>query len=394
MAQGERWDVFCRVVDNYGDVGVSWRLARQLGVEHGKRVRLFLDDLTVLAKMRPEIDPRYDIQTFEGVEVARLAEPFAVDEVADVVVETFGCDPPESYVLAMAERTPKPRWINLEYLSAEEWVEGSHALPSPNPRLPLVKHYFFPGFTARTGGLLRERDLLARRDAFRADAGAQAAFWRSVAGRTPPAAALKVSLFAYAGAPFEALRRSLAAYPGPVWLVTPEGAAATALAGREPPRTIRRNGEDGGMRREVEVVAVPFLSQDRYDLLLWVCDVNFVRGEDSFVRAQWAARPFVWHIYPQEEGAHWVKLAAFLQRYAAGLDRARAGAVTRLWEAWNRREDDDRESGAGVGFAEAWAGFVSRREALDAHADAWCRQLAARRDLVDQLVDFADNVLK
>ena len=65
-----------------------------------------------------------------------------------------------------------------------------------------------------------------------------------------------------------------------------------------------------------------------------------------------------------------------------------------IWEAWNRREDDDRESGAGVGFAEAWAGFVSRREALDAHADAWCRQLAARRDLVDQLVDFADNVLK
>jgi uncharacterized repeat protein (TIGR03837 family) len=179
-----------------------------------------------------------------------------------------------------------------------------------------------------------------------------------------------------------------------VWLVTPEGAAATALAGREPPRAIRRNGEDGGMRREVEVVAVPFLSQDRYDLLLWACDVNFVRGEDSFVRAQWAARPFVWHIYPQEEGAHWVKLAAFLQRYAAGLDRARAGAVTRLWEAWNRREDDDRESGAGVVFSEAWAVYVSRLEALDAHAEAWCRQLAARRDLVDQLVDFADNVLK
>jgi uncharacterized repeat protein (TIGR03837 family) len=394
MAQGERWDVFCRVVDNYGDVGVSWRFARQLAVEHGKRVRLFLDDLTVLAKMRPEIDPGYDIQSFEGVEVVRLAEPFVVEEVADVVVETFGCDPPQAYVLAMAERTPKPRWINLEYLSAEDWVEGSHALPSPNPRLPLVKHYFFPGFTRRTGGLLRERDLLARRDAFLADAGAQAAFWRSVAGRTPPTGALKVSVFAYAGAPFEALHRSVAGYPGPVWLVTPEGAAATALAGRAPARAIRRNGEDGGMRREVEVVAIPFLPQDRYDLLLWACDVNFVRGEDSFVRAQWAARPFVWHIYPQDEGAHWVKLAAFLQRYTAGLDRARAGAVTRLWEAWNRREDDASGSGAGIGFAEAWAGFVSRREALDAHAQAWCRWLAAQRDLVDQLVDFADNVLK
>ena len=197
----ERWDVFCRVVDNFGDVGVSWRLARSLAREHGKRVRLWLDDLTVLAKLRPDLDPAWDIQTREGVEVARLAEPFVVDEVADVVVETFGCDPPEAYVLAMAARTPPPRWINLEYLSAEEWVERSHALPSPNPRLPLVKHYFFPGFTPRTGGLLRERGLLQRRDDFQADAGAQAAFWRGLVGRAPPENALKLSLFAYTGAP-------------------------------------------------------------------------------------------------------------------------------------------------------------------------------------------------
>jgi uncharacterized repeat protein (TIGR03837 family) len=392
MPPPDRWDVFCRVVDNFGDVGVSWRLARSLAVEHGKRVRLWLDDLTVLAKLRPEIDPRYDLQALEGVEVARLAEPFAVDEVADVVVETFGCDPPEAYVLAMAERAVKPRWINLEYLSAEEWVEGSHALPSPNPRLPLVKHFFFPGFTPRTGGLLRERGLLERRDAFQADAGAQAAFWRSLTGRRPPEGALKVSLFAYAGAPFEALRLAAASYPGPVWLVAPEGVASTALAEREAPRTARRNQHDGGARREVEVLRVPFLPQDRYDLLLWACDVNFVRGEDSFVRAQWAARPFVWHVYPQEQGAHWVKLAAFLGRYTAGLDRTRAAAVTRLWEAWNQREGDESERRPAL--AEAWAGFAARREALQAHAQAWCRGLAARRDLAEQLVDFCDNVLK
>ncbi len=175
----ERWDVFTRVVDNFGDVGVSWRLARLLAREHGKRVRLWLDDLTVLAKLRPEIDSSRDRQQLSGVEVARLAEPFTLDSVADVVVETFGCDPPAAYVEAMAQRGARPRWINLEYLSAEEWIEGSHALPSPNPRLPLVKHFFFPGFTAKTGGLLREESLLRRRDEFQADEGAQAAFWRS-----------------------------------------------------------------------------------------------------------------------------------------------------------------------------------------------------------------------
>ncbi len=376
----ERWDIFCRVVDNYGDVAVSWRLSRQLAREHGKRVRLWLDDLTVLAKLRPEIHPAFDLQTLDQVEVVRIREPLAVDFVADVVVETFGCDPPESYVLAMAAAPRKPRWINLEYLSAEEWVEGSHALPSPNPRLPLVKHFFFPGFTRKTGGLLREESLLRRRDEFQGDAGAQAAFWTSLAGAVPPEGALKLSLFSYAGAPVESLVRGIR-HAGPAWIIAPEGIAATALARWK------------GRVREAEMVHnVPFLAQDRYDQLLWACDVNFVRGEDSFVRAQWAARPFVWHIYPQDDGAHWVKLAAFLARYTAGLDRSHAAAVTALWESWNRRDDSQSPEKASLG--DAWAGFISKREVLEAHARQWSQALAARRDLAAELVDFVDNVVK
>jgi len=383
MAGPERWDIFCRVVDNYGDVGVSWRLARQVAREHGKRVRLWLDDLTVLSKLRPEIDPAQDVQELEQVTVERIREP--VGAIADVVVETFGCDPPEPYVHAMAAATAKPRWINLEYLSAEEWVERSHALPSPNPRLPLVKHYFFPGFTPRTGGLLREESLLRRRDEFRADAGAQAAFWRLLVGRAPPPDALKISLFTYAGAPVESLARACAHHGGPVWLVAPEGIAATALEAwraREP------------ARGSVECFTTPFLAQDRYDELLWACDVNFVRGEDSFVRAQWAARPFVWHIYPQDEGAHYVKLAAFLRRYTADLDRAQAAAVTSLWEAWNRREEPPPGAKLAPAIPDAWAAFVARREAIERHASAWAERLARHRNLAETLVDFADNVLK
>ena len=396
MPNGKRWDIFCRVVDNFGDVGVSWRLARQVAREHGKGVRLWLDDLTVLAKLRPEIDPARDVQTLEQVEVARLRELFEAREVADVVVETFGCDPPGAYVHAMAAREAKPRWINLEYLSAEEWVEGSHALPSPNPRLPLVKHYFFPGFTPGTGGLLRERSLLARRDEFQADAGAQAAFWTSLVGKAPPPDALKVSLFAYAGAPLEGLARACMQYPGPVWLIASEGVAASALRSMVAPAhdTIRRNVHPGSRRRELEVFTIPFLAQDRYDQLLWASDVNFVRGEDSFVRAQWAARPFAWNIYPTEDGAHWVKMAAFLARYTAALDRSQAGAVTALWEAWNRRGADESSGKVPPSLPDAWSAFIARREALEAHAKAWSAGLAARRDLAAELVDFADNVVK
>ena len=392
-ATAERWDVFCRIVDHYGDAGVSWRLARQLAREQGKQVRLWMDDLTVLAHLRPEVDPARELQPLEGVQIARLREHFGPGDVADVVVETFGCETPAEYVASMAGRAPRTRWINLEYLSAEEWVDGCHALPSPHPRLPLTKHYFYPGFSPRTGGLLREESLLRRRDEFQADGGAQAAFWRSLVGRSPPEGCLKVSLFGYAGAPFEALARTCISMPGPIWLVVPEGMASQALSGW--PNTIgpRANGLDGGHRRELEIHHVPFMPQDRYDQLLWACDVNFVRGEDSFVRAQWAARPFVWQIYPTDDGAHWVKLSAFLARYTAGLERTQAAAVVALWEAWNRGREPAEGPTVKPTLQSAWSDFIARREALQAHARDWAAGLASRRDLAASLADFVDNLL-
>jgi uncharacterized repeat protein (TIGR03837 family) len=376
MPQREHWDVFCRVVDNYGDAGVAFRLARCLAREHGKRVRLWLDDLTVLAKLRPDADAGAASQEIEGVLVRRWF-PEAVDwraeGIAHVVLETFGCDTPEPYVEAMAAARPRPRWINLEYLSAEDWVESSHALPSPHPRLaPLTRHFFFPGFTARTGGLLRERGLLARRDAFQADRGTQGAFWRSIGVEPPPPEAIAVSLFGYAGAPYGGLLDALSRQAGPAWVVAPDGVASAAVAAWQ-----------GGAARKGGLRAwrVPFLPQDRYDLLLWACDVNFVRGEDSFVRAQWAGRPFVWQPYAQDDGAHEVKRDAFLARHSAAMERAHAAAVRDLWVAWN----------GGEGLARAWPAFAARREAIAQATQAWCRDLASRADLATALVGFADD---
>jgi uncharacterized repeat protein (TIGR03837 family) len=377
--KADRWDIFCHVVDNYGDVAVAWRLARCLARRRsrgeGRRVRLWLDDQTVLSRLRPEITPDLSYQSLEGVEVRRWYAPFPEVEPADVVVETFGCNPPEGYLEAMAARSPPSRWINLEYLSAEAWVEGSHKLPSPHPRLPLTKHFFFPGFTERTGGLLREVDLLDRRDRFQADAGVQLAFWRAL-GLTPREGALKVSLFGYAGAPYASLLDTLARSPGQLECVVPEGAAATAARAWIGSQTRDR----GNLRVHI----IPFLSQDRYDELLWACDLNFVRGEDSFIRAQWAARPFVWQIYPQEEDAHWIKLGAFLDRYNAGLEPDAAGAIYRLWEAWN----------SGEGVAAAWPAFVVRRPAIEGRARDWSDRLAQLPDLATELSDYVDNVLK
>ena len=401
MAPGNiprRWDIFCTAVDNYGDVGVAWRLARQLAGEHGMAVRLFVDAPAVLARIAPEIDARQDRSSAHGVDVHHWSGPqhqapaAAIESVADVVVEAFGCGLPATYLEAMCAQRVQPLWVNLEYLSAETWIETCHGLASRQPRLPLVRHFYFPGFTERTGGLSRERGLFARRDAFRADPVARAALWRTLSVEAPAPGALTVSLFCYPNPGLPALFDAWADGDDAIACIVPDGVASAALdvwtGGAVPHagQTLHRG--------RLTLARVAFVAQDDYDRLLWTCDLNFVRGEDSFVRAQWAARPFAWHIYPQDEGAHYVKLAAFLARYTEDLDRAQASAVTALWEAWNRRDEEPAEASAPQPLAEAWAAFAARREALQRHARRWADRLARQRNLAETLVDFADNVLK
>src|SRR3546814_5520377 len=142
-------DIFGRVIDNYGDIGVFWRLARRLAQGRGWQVRLWVDDLRAFARIQPDISADAAQQRHGGIEIVHWTSPPPRLEPGDVVVEAFACDPPAAFVQAMHARPPI--WINLEYLSAEPWVESCHGLPSRRPD-GLVKHFFFPGFTAATGG--------------------------------------------------------------------------------------------------------------------------------------------------------------------------------------------------------------------------------------------------
>jgi uncharacterized repeat protein (TIGR03837 family) len=283
-----RWDIFCRVIDNHGDAGICWRVSAELAAR-GESVRLWLDDSSMLAWMAPQGAP--------GVQVVPWRDPLAGEEPGDVVVEAFGCDPPDAFVARMAARALPPAWLNLEYLSAEPYVERSHGLPSPvmsGPGAGLTKHFFYPGFTPRTGGLLREQDLPARR------AGFDRAAWLRQWG-IGDADALVASLFCYEPAALPQLLDQLAAADRPTHLLVAAGRGAAALRALQ-----------AGDRGSLRLHWLPLLTQRSYDELLWSCDLNFVRGEDSIVRALLAGNPFVWQIYPQDDLAHHAKLAAFL----------------------------------------------------------------------------------
>ncbi len=399
-------DIFCNVVDNYGDIGVCWRLARQLANEHGVAVRLWVDDLASLRRLCPEVDPELDGQHRRGVEVRHwlipelppIPQPLAgeLEKAAvkpgsggqvehavppNLVIEAFACELPEAYVRAMAARGHKPVWLNLEYLSAEDWVEGCHKLPSPHPRLPLVKYFFFPGFSAKTGGLLLEDDLFPRRDLFQADVFAAEDFWRSL--RVPPRepGELHISLFCYENPAMPLLLRAWEQGAQAVVCIVPEGRALPQVAGYF--GVPHGRAGDAWQRGNLRVHVVPFVEQERYDQVLWGCDLNFVRGEDSFVRAQWAARPFVWHIYPQHDGVHMRKLRAFLERYCAEFPPQAAHAVQVFWEAWN----------TGTNPAEAWNEFLSRQSMLRQHSGAWAQALAGN-NLALNLLDFFREIGK
>ena len=378
------WDIFCTVIDNFGDIGVCWRLARQLVDEHGLAIRLWVDDLASFQRICSEVDPRQAMQMVQGVEVRCWPSNFPAVDPGNVVIEAFACHLPERFIAAMAARSPSPVWINLDYLSAEAWVSGCHTLPSPHPRLPLSKYFFFPGFNNTTGGLLRERDLQVRRQSFCASHEQQTEFWHSLGQARPTADALLVSLFAYENTAIEGLLSSWAQGKMPVCCLAPatrslsdiEGFASQSLLAGD---LIRRGN--------LEIRLLPFISQADYDRLLWLCDINFVRGEDSFVRAQWAAKPMIWQIYPQQEDAHLVKLSAFLDLFCAGLPECTADAVRRLYLAWNGGQGNERFT------PDLWAQWMEVLPDIRKHSSDWAKHLSNQEDLCSNLVNFCRSKL-
>ena len=313
-----RWDLFCRVIDNFGDVGVCWRLAAALGAR-GHAVRLWIDDASALAWMAPQGAPGVTVQPWDN-------SPPDLPP-GEVVVEAFGCAPPPGFVARMAAGTvtyaatqtatpTPPVWINLEYLSAEAYVERSHGLRSPQfagPGARLDKWFFYPGFTPATGGLL------------------------------------------------QALART------PTTLLLPTGALRDRLQAEPLPSNLR-------------LAALPRVSQPEFDRVLAATDLNLVRGEDSFVRAQLCAgAPFVWQIYPQHDGAHAPKLEAFLDRYLAVSPPALASTLRQLFHAAN-------------GLA-PWPAALPEICAWQAVHQAWRARLRAQDDLCVQLLRFVKGRL-
>ena len=357
-----RWDLFCRVIDNHGDLGVCWRLARQLA-DGGDAVRLWVDDGRALAWMAPAGHPGVTVVDWGDADAVQRAVADA--PAPDVRIEAFGCDPAPALVAHFARHAGTARhhaWINLEYLSAEPYVERLHRLPSPVFRGPgegLTKWFFYPGFTPATGGLLREPGLAANREAF------DRATWLADQ-RIAWQGERLVSLFCYEPPALAPLLRQWMDDAEPTRLLVSAGRAHAAVE-----QALKMLDAAPGGRGALSISYLPHLPQPAFDALLWGCDLNLVRGEDSFVRAHWAGAPFVWQIYPQDDDAHHVKLNAWLDWLAA------PASLRAFHHAWNGFSDTPALAPDAAALAE-W------RQA----AQAGRARLLAQDDLATQLRGF------
>ncbi|MBM7072635.1 elongation factor P maturation arginine rhamnosyltransferase EarP [Shewanella sp. 202IG2-18] len=376
------WDIFCTVIDNYGDIGVTWRLAKQLASEYQRSIKLWVDDLNSFHHILPGLDPTTERQKFNNIEVIHWNDKTPASWLAgDTIIEAFACELPDA-VKNKLEKCGKqvPVWLNLEYLSAESWIDDIHGLPSLQNN-GISKSFFFPGFSEKSGGLICESDLFKLQDTFLSTVDVKKQFLAPFGIHYHDQQI--ISVFSYESLALETIVQSLVTSEKSTILLVPNSRSvhsiSSALAIDEKTLIVGKSYPFGSLT----LVITPFTDQEGFDKLLWLSDINIIRGEDSFLRAQWARKPFIWHIYPQDDQAHINKLNAFLKRYCEHLPTELAEIQKQVNLDFNL---DKFET-----IIESWSSFNTNHSALLEHAYEWPKTALNGSDLASRLVDFVEN---
>lgn len=433
-------DILCKVVDNYGDIGFAYRLARSLSERpDAPRLRLVVDDFDAFALLDPAVDPSLAQQVVHGWELYRWRESGAGEATASfrarrprIVLECFACGRPDWLEAILFEPGTEEACliVDIEHLTAEAYADDFHHMPSLTRSPRVKKAIFLPGFTAATGGLVVDesfararlrassdeshaslrRELLDRLgpQAGAADSAGDAAAARSPAGTAEGAAALRledcfwVCVFSYER-DYGRIIADLASYQA---LVAADGSApllVLAAAGRSQDCFVAAWSAAG---EPFPLIRLPFLPQEIWDELLLACDFSIVRGEDSWARAALAGNPFLWQAYPQENRYQLVKVAAFLEilmphfitetpipagRTGTAVSGT-AAAFSFLRDLYMAFNDRDRD----------WAGETGQEEILSAltlYSDlmpgfrSFSESLARMPDLASRLLTFLREIV-
>lgn len=377
--------IFCKVIDNFGDLGVCWRLARQLAHEQQHTVTLWVDDWATVQQMTesPQSSSLSDTNLIfrHWQDDLMMVQAITADShTVDWLIEGFGCRLPEELLAHIAQQQQPACWVNLEYLSAETWINDCHGLTSDHPRLNMRQHFFFPSVTPKSGGLLREQSLLDQIAGFQHQHIQQRDFWHRY-GINPVDFSIKISLFAYAHVPVADLLDQLRDHPTTVLLAMTDSGHRQAVQDWLAAQSLDLPAHHASVRcGSLTVLRLPFLSHTQFDQLLWASDLNLIRGEDSCVRAMWAAQVWLWHIYPQDDDAHQDKLTAMITAMHAVL----VGMDDPALQVWQQTL-----LSYGMSQPTDWQLFLTYQPRIKPLAQRWQQYLGNQTDLVSRLLELS-----
>ena len=339
--------IVCKVIDNFGDAGFCLRLGKALA-NRNHHVFLLHDHPATLQLLYPRTE-------FNSLNLIEASSPdFDHGQIGalDLIIEPFGTSSEQTehrFELALKTAYASAPWLVVDYLSAEDWVENFHLSQAVDPRTGHRSTLFYPGFSSKTGGLIH------------CDCSAKSQHHST----TDSPNNQLIFVFAYPNAPLKQLAAGCeqANRAGANWHIDRAGATTKEQALTQ------------------LVQNIEFRPQSEFDDLLAQYDVLFVRGEDSFVRAQLAGKPMIWQIYPTEDNAHRVKLQQFFSLYSAELEPKAAVALWRCWLAWNCTDEQ-------LDMADCWLALLAHLPTLKAHALRWQHRLLEGPELVSEILTW------
>lgn len=302
--------VLCKVVDNFGDIGVVFRLCRALSeLKKNLEIRLVVSNLDSFAKISKGIDSTKTFQEFRGWKVfdwndnALCKKEFSKNP-PEFILECFQCGRPEwlEELLFSPQFNLNVQIVNVEYLTAESWADDFHLLKSGTRSAKIKKINFMPGFTKKTGGLILDKNFMCclSEKKFALNLVKQNLDKKILSEDFSDS--FKILIFSYPKN-FDFLASAIKEFSFfkkiIVFVASGAGADSAKISLK---------------KFKVDFVCLPFMQQEVWDAFLSLMDFSFVRGEDSFSRCCLLGNPFIWNIYPQEEEFHIIKLNAFLQK--------------------------------------------------------------------------------
>ena len=340
-------DIFCQVIDNYGDVGVAYRLAREFKrVYPNKKLRFVINQIEELNLIRKS----------EDIEIILYKDISKIENSADLIIESFGCEIPKEYMDKALKNSKLI--INLEYFSAEKWVDDFH-LQESFLGGNLKKYFFIPGLSEESGGILLDNEFLERKKKVEANKE----YYLEKFG-IKEKYDLIGSVFSYEKN-FDSLIEELKKLDKKIILL---------ILSEKTQKNFIKYFDNGNNYDKIKFVKLPFFTYDKYEELLALCDFNLVRGEDSFVRALLLGKPFLWHIYPQDENTHIEKLESFLEKYCSNNKELKQTFIN-----YNINKDD-------------FSYFFKNFKEIEKYNKNYANYLIKNCNLMEKLINFIENI--